>query len=619
MKMRLKFLLSIVLFGTILIQNTTQEVYCPSYTASYLPESENFNYSTTRLPSPTCESCPANCIQCSHTVSKSLRPVESFCQSCDVGYYLVDYEHPVTKNIVQKCEKCSEHCASCTGPSDEQCVDLRIGWQNQFAKKVQCSNNCQKCLKSRPDVCVSCGLGYKVDAKTGKCIECQKKNCSLCMNFQSIIFHDFMSFEMCSTCKNKFGFVDGKQGTSCDACSPGCVNCNQNSKICTECGEFYYLNPETSQCETKKLSFGCYNWDFKTNQCQSCRRGFFLIELPDALRDTKKIRICRQCSQVTYGCESCRALTEAMIPKDMNFDYTLPAYRRKSQCVHCIDGYYYSYKENRCLVNPQHCERATSWVYGDKDRVTCQQCVRGYGFNKTSGKCEKHMDKLKNCMYSFSEEKCSQCEDGYYANFTTGECKKCHASCPSCYGPNEIDCSTCSFKKFKLPSKTTEGKIWFPPTYKCVDSCDVTHNGKKYRQSNIDNVCLVKESSQGGDNPPEPKEKYQFKVASEASTGKELITELESNLAQLKSYTKKDKEERSKAQGTKHLEKSCSYLGRLREELGEDQETTFACDCLKNGFGRKCQYNIELFNAWNTYLSDFLKRVSFIKKIGFQF
>jgi hypothetical protein len=97
MKTKLLIILTIL---AIAVQYSNQEVYCPSSTASYLPEPENDQVKKTTFPMPTCESCPDNCLQCSHTISKDSKPVESSCQACDVGYFLTDYIHPVTKNIV---------------------------------------------------------------------------------------------------------------------------------------------------------------------------------------------------------------------------------------------------------------------------------------------------------------------------------------------------------------------------------------------------------------------------------------------------------------------------------------------------------------------------------------
>ena len=45
--------------------------------------------------------------------------------------------------------------------------------------------------------------------------------------------------------------------------------------------------------------------------------------------------------------------------------------------------------------------------------------------------------------------------------------------------------------------------------------------------------------------------------------------------------------------------------------MGEDMETTLACDCLRAGFGARCQYNTSLYDSFNKYLEDFLKLVRF--------
>jgi hypothetical protein len=131
-------------------------------------------------------------------------------------------------------------------------------------------------------------------------------------------------------------------------------------------------------------------------------------------------------------------------------------------------------------------------------------------------------------------------------------------------------------------------------------------------------LCVVKKNSEHKekDDPEEEKAKYVFKNVFDSKSGKKLKEEFEANFIQLKEYVKTDIEMRKKKWENRHKSKlvvhqECTYQGRFREELGEDKETTFTCDCLKNGFGQRCEYNLELYNAFNAYLEKLLKKVSF--------
>ena len=57
MKILIKFILALLL-----CKITLQDVYCPSSTASYLPEPASELVKKSKWPTPTCESCPDNCL-----------------------------------------------------------------------------------------------------------------------------------------------------------------------------------------------------------------------------------------------------------------------------------------------------------------------------------------------------------------------------------------------------------------------------------------------------------------------------------------------------------------------------------------------------------------------------
>lgn len=166
--------------------------------------------------------------------------------------------------------------------------------------------NCQKCYKNFNDSCDSCDMGFK--KSLNGCEKCGKANCSMCFNFQSLIFKNFRSWEVCKNCNHGFGFKDGSVGATCTPCGPSCVSCNRDNNTCEECATEHFLNPETSTCFSKTDSLGCYSWDFKTDKCQSCNRGYFLHTQADAQNPSKVYTRCSECSKIVYGCQTCRPL-----------------------------------------------------------------------------------------------------------------------------------------------------------------------------------------------------------------------------------------------------------------------------------------------------------------------
>jgi hypothetical protein len=51
-------------------------------------------------------------------------------------------------------------------------------------------------------------------------------------------------------------------------------------------------------------------------------------------------------------------------------------------------------------------------------------------------------------------------------------------------------------------------------------------------------------------------------------------------------------------------------MGKLKEEMGEDMETTLACDCLKTAYGLRCEYFDKLYTSFNQYLDYAIRLVT---------
>jgi hypothetical protein len=105
------------------------------------------------------------------------------------------------------------------------------------------------------------------------------------------------------------------------------------------------------------------------------------------------------------------------------------------------------------------------------------------------------MEKLLKCVYSRGPDMCSDCEDGYFSSID-GKCQKCHPGCLTCQSASEESCTSCGFKKFRLNLNGPESKIWYSPSYKCLDSCDVSFKGKSYKAGDSSNLCIEKKEEE---------------------------------------------------------------------------------------------------------------------------
>lgn len=199
---------------------------------------------------------------------------------------------------------------------------------------------------------------------------------------------------------------------------------------------------------------------------------------------------CQLCSKLSYGCQLCREIEEGQ-KTDQLSEYANPLFRSQAMCTTCIDGFFYSYKQKRCLPNAPYCQRQVEWFTGTTEFYKCDQCIRNYSFDQETMLCQKNEAKFKYCVFSYSNEACSVCEDGYF-NTKEGGCQKCHPSCPTCNGPTENDCSSCSYQTFRLTLRKNDKSVWVDPLYKCVQNCSLKLGDKSFVESLTSNECLEK-------------------------------------------------------------------------------------------------------------------------------
>ncbi|KAJ8413952.1 hypothetical protein AAFF_G00065500 [Aldrovandia affinis] len=160
------------------------------------------------------------------------------------------------------------------------------------------------------------------------------------------------------------------------------------------------------------------------DQCTSCKSGFHLNEVTNGCVSScgegsyleHDGNVCRKCG------ENCRKCTSSTI------------------CSECKPGM--TLQGNKCLMS---CDAGS---YYNGHRRTCEPCHRACATCAGTG-----MEACNKCAESYymEEWKCVQsCSAGFYLAEQTSDsgepqkiCKKCDASCYSCSGPGERNCSTC--------------------------------------------------------------------------------------------------------------------------------------------------------------------------------
>uniref|UniRef100_A0A6I8NZU5 Proprotein convertase subtilisin/kexin type 5 n=1 Tax=Ornithorhynchus anatinus TaxID=9258 RepID=A0A6I8NZU5_ORNAN len=185
-----------------------------------------------------------------------------------------------------------------------------------------------------------------------------------------------------SNCPSGHYHADKKR---CRKCAPSCESCvGSHSNQCLTCKLGYHLNEETSSC------------------ISDCPNGFYL--------DLYK-NVCRRCS------ENCKTCTEFQNCTECRHGLSLHG----SRCsITCEDGQYYNGKD--C----ERCHRFCATCAGS-GADACINCTEGYFME--DGRCVQ------------------SCSSGYFPDHSLDNgfksCKKCDASCLSCNGPGDKNCTSC--------------------------------------------------------------------------------------------------------------------------------------------------------------------------------
>ncbi|EAR88127.3 zinc finger lsd1 subclass family protein (macronuclear) [Tetrahymena thermophila SB210] len=256
-----------------------------------------------------CQQCDSSCLTCFNGSSKncltcaSPRYFQHVSNSCNLTCNSNQYPN----NSDFTCQSCDQSCASCSGPSSDQCQSCS---ENKFFYQ-------NKCLSSCPD-------GFYKSSTDNTCAQCNK-SCSTCSSISS-----------CSSCLSPFilfnnqclsecpqGYYFSKISNQCESCSKSCQTCsgpdenqcitciqgtNLQGTIClSTCLDGYYQNNSLCiKCNSSCLTCTGPNQD----QCETCQKNQFqfknqcLNECPSGTyleKDNKnKCQLCN--SQCTSNC-----------------------------------------------------------------------------------------------------------------------------------------------------------------------------------------------------------------------------------------------------------------------------------------------------------------------------
>ncbi|XP_067430805.1 proprotein convertase subtilisin/kexin type 5 [Thunnus thynnus] len=177
----------------------------------------------------------------------------------------------------------------------------------------------------------------------------------------------------------------------CKRCYSSCASCTgSRSDQCTSCQPGHHLTEGTNTCTA--LCGDNYYLDHDTNMCRKCSEN------------------CLKCTSYSI-CTECKADTSL----------------QRNRCQRsCAAGFYHDKQEGTC----KPCDKACATCAGSGVQ-SCNHCAEGY-----------LMEEWR-CVPS--------CSAGFYAMEPNPEiadgqriCRRCDASCLTCVGPSQGNCSSCS-------------------------------------------------------------------------------------------------------------------------------------------------------------------------------
>lgn len=112
--------------------------------------------------------------------------------------------------------------------------------------------------------------------------------------------------------------------------------------------------------------------------------------------------------------------------------------------------------------------------------------------------------------------------------------------------------------------------------------------------------------------PKKDESRYSFtRSKTQKKDGAILMFDSVNMVKNMKEYIAKDVALNHEQNDKKSLgfSKICTFLGKIKENLSVEKETFFECDCASYGYGTRCQYREEHYNAINLFITQMLKDV----------
>ena len=319
-------------------------------------------------------------------------------------------------------------------------------------------NHCIECNEEN-NLCKSCDDGYFLDENggcsyTNNCEISEEGECIKCKDNYILIG----LVESIKICKSLFS-EDLKN----------CLKINNETGLCEECKENYYLNLGDKRCSVTEK---CYQSIF--GKCIKCNFGYYLNkkeekckiqnDIFEHCRESLDGKTCDICDDNYYFNENQRCIS---------INYCLKESNEYNKCEKCIEGYYLTENNSSCTSD-------INCFSGNKDTGICLICKNNYYIDFKDGKCKSNQE---NNNYKYCKEAdgdCIQCLDNYFI----GEDNRC-SKAQNCSESNNGICIECIEGYYiGLDNKCTiiEHCIYsyyFDYCYECEDGFYYNKNNKK--------------------------------------------------------------------------------------------------------------------------------------------
>jgi len=315
------------------------------------------------------------------------------------------------------------------------CMTCKAGFLRTAVKKTNADVTAYNCVACVPKncsecdstLCITCNMGfYKTSA--GICEPMKVANCATADNDGK-----------CQTCKMGFKLFTTDDKQECVKLPSHCSDLDEK-KMCSSCEsgwrlkkapagvrlEFGQQTPPT--CEA--CSTGCTNCDDNVTVCKTCNSGFFQVTAQLTVGQQTKAVTCSPCTAHCQDCENadfCKSCLSGYVQKETPALFKFNQQTKKNTCVACV-------------ANCFSCS-------GDS---TCETCMSGFNRSDDGKACTK-VKCPGNCSTCSTAEKCSKCNSGFFRTVKTQTgtsmptgvvCDKCGDRCNVCESAEK--CWTCS-------------------------------------------------------------------------------------------------------------------------------------------------------------------------------